>query len=147
MSRAQEDKQLSETSSSSRQLLSGPGGWGGVRVTTGRNGGNAPGEGEEDPCSQGEPEAGPRVPSAGGKPGTCGVRPGPGLGGLTWKLVPPLLHELHVLQQAVHLGLDVAQLAPEAVQLLGLDWGAGAEGTAAGTSKPMLPSKGLPAPH
>ena len=70
-----------------------------------------------------------------------------GLGGLTWKLVPPLFHELHALQQAVHLGLDVAQLGPEAVQLLGLDWGVGAEGAAAGTSKPTLPAEGLPAPH
>lgn len=70
-----------------------------------------------------------------------------GPGSLTWKLVPPLLHELHALQQAVHLGLDVAQLGLEAVQLLGLDWGVGAEGAAAGTSKPTLPAEGLPAPH
>ena len=127
--------------------MTGAGGQGGGGSHREGMGGRAPGEGEEEPCSQGEPEAGPRVPSAVGKPGACGVWPGPSLGGLTWKLVPPLFHEFHVLQQAVHLGLDVAQLAPEAVQLLGLDWGAGAEGTAAGTSRPTLPSKGLPAPH
>ena len=97
-------------------------------------------EGEEEPCSQGEPEAGPQVPSAVGKPGACGVWPGPGLGGLTWKLVRLLLHEFHVLQQAVHLGLDVAQLTPEAVQLLSLDCGRGQSALLLGPlSPPPLP--------
>lgn len=48
------------------------------------------------------------------------VWPGHPLEYLPHVLVPLLLHGLQTLQQAVHLGFDLAQLPPDGLQLLSL---------------------------